>query len=100
MSRSSSLLQNFLHLVKKFLCDDWVVFSLMYFFCVAKMSVVKGVGEKVLHSVFMPDLAAFRRYSLLRQKVRHIFQGFIALGVKLKSGLDDFGFLPVHDNKF
>ncbi|OHA42249.1 MAG: hypothetical protein A3G59_03045 [Candidatus Taylorbacteria bacterium RIFCSPLOWO2_12_FULL_47_20] len=98
MPRSSSLSQNLLHFVKKFLCNDWVVPASMHFFGVAKMSVVKGVGQKIFHSVFMPYLAASSHYSLLRQKVRYILQSFVALGVKFKSGFSDFGFLPVHNN--
>src|SRR3989344_5879664 len=77
-----------------------LIFGFMYFFGITKMSVVKRVGKQIFYSVFMPYFAAFCCNFLLRQKVRYIFKGFIALGVKLKSGFDYFYFLPVHDNKF
>src|SRR3989344_3375206 len=59
MPWSSSLLQYFLHSVKKFLCNDWVMFAFMYFFGITKMSVVKRVGKQIFYSVFMPYFAAF-----------------------------------------
>ncbi|MEX2564038.1 MAG: hypothetical protein WD312_02910 [Candidatus Paceibacterota bacterium] len=36
LSRSSALLQYLLRRIKKFLCDDWLVLSFVYFASVAK----------------------------------------------------------------
>ncbi|OHA61286.1 MAG: hypothetical protein A3J30_01000 [Candidatus Wildermuthbacteria bacterium RIFCSPLOWO2_02_FULL_47_9c] len=74
MSRSSSLLQNFLNFIKKFFCDDWLVFALINFFSVAKMSVVKRICQKIFYPVFMPDFSASSQDSILRQKVGYIFK--------------------------
>ena len=100
MSRPSPLLQNFLYLIKKFLCDDWLVFAFINFFGVAKMSVVKWVRKKIFCSVFMPNFSASSQDSFLRQKVGNIFQTGIISRVKLKSLFDNFRFLFIHNNCF
>ena len=100
MVRPSPLLQNFLNLIKNFLCDDWLVLALVQFFRVAKQSSVKRIGKDKSRPRLVDSLSAAGKYPALRQKVAYIFQSSVAGGVILKSRFDNFCFLAVNNYGF
>ncbi|MBI4225508.1 hypothetical protein HY612_00155 [Candidatus Roizmanbacteria bacterium] len=80
-SLKASLFYYLLNTVKKFLCDKWLVDSLMDFSVIAKIPKIKRIGEKKFDSVFAYVFFTFGKNTLFCQKVTHILKSIASYGI-------------------
>ena len=56
--RSTTICKYHLHLIKQLLSDDWLVMTFVCFTQVSKVSIIEGVVEDKIDSVFVESLAS------------------------------------------
>ena len=89
-----------LHVVKKFLGDDGLMFAFVKLFVVAEQSVVKRIGKDIRYPLAGHGLPALRHKAVLRKEDGYVLQAGIALGVEFKRGLHDLRARLMNDDGF
>ncbi|HEY4508461.1 MAG TPA: hypothetical protein VJJ55_02270 [Candidatus Paceibacterota bacterium] len=67
--RMSALHHNLLRFIKQPLLNDWRVPSFVDFTAIAKMSVVKRIGENPLHAILVKRISVQASHTVLNEKL-------------------------------